>query len=159
MKKQTEDNFKKKIDDNFEKFGIVIMALALFAIILIRPILAHAECEPGDCGKAKHSEFFGNRMKTLHEDLKLSDTQQSAWNDFSEQLKPNEQPLKPDRSELTKLPTPERLDRMLSRVKERQQKMESHVQAIKSFYAQLSSEQQKIFDESFHPHRVEHEKH
>lgn len=158
MKKQTDDNFKKKLDQNFEKYGIVIMALALFAIIIIRPILAHAECEHGDWGKAKHSEFFDNRMKALHEDLKLSDSQQSAWDDFSQQLKPNEQAPKPDRSELSKLPTPERLDRMLSRMKERQQKMESHVQAIKSFYTQLSPEQQKIFDESFRPHRGDHEK-
>lgn len=150
---------RKCMTEKFEKYGVVLMALALFAFVLAKPMLAHAECEHGDWSHAQHREFFDHRKKALHDELKLAPSQEAAWNEFIDKSKPGEQRPKFDRSELSSLPTPERLDRMLSMMQMRQQKMESHVQAVKSFYAQLTAEQQKIFDASFRHHRGRHEKH
>ncbi len=149
---------KKPIGKDFEKLWVLIMALAMLAIIVALPIPAHAECGHGHWDKARQAEVFDQRMKTLHDVLKLSDSQEGAWHDFIGNLKPGERPLRMERSELSKLPTPERLDRMLSMMKERLQNMESHTQAVKSFYAQLTAQQQKIFDEKFRPYGGDHEK-
>ena len=58
-----------------------------------------------------------------------------------------------DRNEwqaLEKLPTPERIDRMQALHKQHSeamtQEMQTRAQAAKTFYAQLTPEQQKIFD-------------
>jgi len=49
---------------------------------------------------------------------------------------------------------------MMAHMKKRQERMESHIKSIKSFYAQLSAEQKKSFDESFREfeHKWHHEK-
>jgi len=39
---------------------------------------------------------------------------------------------------------------MLARMKEHQQKMETHLNATRTFYGQLNAEQKKVFD-GFHP--------
>ena len=56
---------------------------------------------------------------------------------------------KEDWAELSKLTTPERLDHMLARTKEREEQTEKRVQATKEFYSQLTPTQQKTFDTSF----------
>lgn len=145
--------------DNFMKYGILIMLLAAFAALVALPRLANAECEHGHWDKTRHSEFMEKRQNALHDKLGLSASQEGAWNDFIVKSKPNEHRTRPDWSELSKLPTPDRLDHMLAMMKERQQAMESHAEAVKAFYAQLTPEQQKIFDESFSLHKIEHEKH
>ena len=150
---------KKFVGDKFEKYGVLIMALALISTIIALPILAHAECDREDWGKARHSESLDKRKQALHDELKLSDAQEAAWHDYLEKSKPSGQHPEFDKSELSSLPTPERLDRMLLIMKARQEYMESHVQAVKSFYAQLTPEQQKIFDDSYGYHRGVHEKH
>jgi Spy/CpxP family protein refolding chaperone len=56
----------------------------------------------------------------------------------------------PDRAEMDKLTTPERLDKMRAMHKERMAEMEASMdkraEATKTFYAALSAEQKKTFD-------------
>jgi protein CpxP len=142
--------------DNLMKYGIIIMIVAAFAALVAMPLLANADCERGHWDKTRHSEFMEKRQNALHDKLGLSASQEAAWNDFIVKSKPDEHRTRPDWSELSRLSTPDRLDHMLAMMKERQQAMESHVKAVKAFYAQLTPEQQKIFDESFPPHKREH---
>jgi Spy/CpxP family protein refolding chaperone len=65
---------------------------------------------------------------------------------------------KEDWKEMSKLPTPDRLDHILARAKEREQRIEMRVQATKEFYGQLTPAQQKTFDASFQ-HRGHHKDH
>ena len=44
------------------------------------------------------------------------------------------------------LPTPERAERMLTRMKAHEAQMSAHVDALKTFYATLTPEQKKTFD-------------
>jgi Spy/CpxP family protein refolding chaperone len=75
---------------------------------------------------------------------------------------------RPDRAEMDKLSTPERIDKMSSLHKEHMAAMDAAMekrgQATKTFYATLSPEQQKVFDAEFakmgrhgeRDHRMDH---
>jgi Spy/CpxP family protein refolding chaperone len=140
------------------KYGIIIMIVAAVSALAATPLLANAECKHGHWDKSWRGEFMEKRQNVLHDKLALSASQQSAWDNFILMSKPGERPAKSEWSELSKLSTPDRLDHMLVRMKERQQEMESRAKSVKSFYAQLTPEQQKIFDESFAPARRAHER-
>lgn len=134
--------------------AMITVVIATFIAIAIAPLPANAECSHESWSKTKHSEFFGKRMATLHEELKLSEVQEKAWTIFIEKSKQNEQHPMLNQAEILKLTTPERLDQMLSMMKIRQQNMEAHAQTVRNFYSILTSEQQKVFDASFHAYRV-----
>ncbi len=53
---------------------------------------------------------------------------------------------RPDRAELAKMTTPQRLDRMQTRQAERSAMFAKRIDATRSFYAALTPEQQKTFD-------------
>jgi protein CpxP len=56
---------------------------------------------------------------------------------------------RPDRAEWEKLSAPERMEKQLALMKEREARMADRLAATKAFYAQLTPEQQKIFNENF----------
>jgi Spy/CpxP family protein refolding chaperone len=68
-------------------------------------------------------------------------------------LMDSEQPMTKAESmkskDMAKLTTPERAEKMLESMKERQAQQVEHVAALKDFYAVLTSEQKKVFDD-FH---------
>jgi protein CpxP len=150
--------FETNKPDSYVKYGIRILIPAAFVALIAIPLFARADCEHGYWDKAKHSEFFQKHEKELHDKLGLTATQETAWNAFVAKSRPGERPKKPEWSELSKLSTPDRLDRIQAMMKDRQQKMESRVQATKDFYAQLTPDQQKIFDESFGHRHHDHER-
>jgi protein CpxP len=57
------------------------------------------------------------------------------------------EPGKPE--DWAKLTTPERADKMMERMREHQSRMFEHLVALKDFYAVLTPEQKKTFDD-FH---------
>jgi protein CpxP len=138
--------------ENFFGYGMLAIVLVAFASLVAMPITANADCRHDHWDKSKYSEFIKSRQSELHEKLNLSASQEAAWNDFVVKSKPDEQKTRPNWSELSKLSAPDRLDRILAMKKDRLQTMESHIKAVKTFYAQLTPEQKKVFDESFlHP--------
>ena len=82
----------------------------------------------------------------LKEKLQLTSAQESAWTTFTTAMQPNKRPALPERGELAKLSTPERLDRMRALHAQHGTEMERRAEAIKAFYASLNPEQQKTFD-------------
>jgi periplasmic protein CpxP/Spy len=96
--------------------------------------------------EAHHAE----RMAGLKDKLKLAPEQEAAWNTFAEASQPGPRHMDADReamrSEFEKLNTPQRLDRMLAVSEVRRARMAERVAATKAFYAQLSAEQQRVFD-------------
>ena len=134
--------------------AMISVIIATFVVIAFAPLPANAEYSHKSWTKTKHSEFFDKHMATLHDELKLSDAQEKAWTIFIDESKSTDQAPIPSRSELSKLTTPERLDRMLSIMKVRQQNMVSHAQSVKGFYRILTAEQQRVFDASYHAFRT-----
>jgi hypothetical protein len=104
---------------------------------------------------AKRAE--AHRAK-LHADLKLSADQESAWSTFVEKTKPEARHARPDWAEISKLSTPDRLDKELSFAREGLNRLSARAATIKTFYAKLTPDQQKTFDAEFGPkhHRGGH---
>jgi 1,4-alpha-glucan branching enzyme len=63
------------------------------------------------------------------------------------------------REEFEKLSTPERLDRMQAMSEMRRARMTERAGAIKTFYAQLRPQQQRVFDAEAMPWRHRHDQH
>ncbi len=103
--------------------------------------------------EAHHAE----RMAGLKDKLKLAPEQEAAWNTFAEGSHPGPRHMGADReamrSEFEKLNTPQRLDRMLAVSEVRRARMAERVAATKAFYAQLSPDQQRVFDAEALPER------
>ena len=85
------------------------------------------------------------RAEQLKQKLQLTDTQLSAWDAFQKAMQPQAH-ARLDRAELQKLTTPERIDRMRTLREQRAAAADQRGAAVKSFYATLTPEQQKVFD-------------
>ncbi|MEJ8845342.1 Spy/CpxP family protein refolding chaperone [Variovorax rhizosphaerae] len=93
--------------------------------------------------QARHAQ----RLAALKAKLNLNAGQEAAWSTYTAAIAPPARPpQRPDRAELQKLTTPERIDRMQARQAERQAMFTQRADATKSFYAALNPEQQKTFD-------------
>lgn len=96
--------------------------------------------------EARHAQH----LTTLKEKLKLAPKQGAAWNAFAAAMQPGMRPVGADRqamrAEFEKLGTVERMDRMAAMAEARHAHMTERAAAVKAFYAQLTPEQQKVFD-------------
>jgi hypothetical protein len=101
---------------------------------------------------AKMAQMHAKHLADLKAKLKITATQETAWNAFAEAMKPPTDMMnkRPDRAEMDKLTTPERIDKMRALHKEHMTVMEANMdkraEATKIFYATLSAEQKKTFD-------------
>ena len=94
---------------------------------------------------AKHAEAFKQK-------LKITADQEPAWTAFQQSMQPKDRPdhARLDPKEMDKLTTPERIDRMRAMHAQRTAEMERRGEAVKTFYAALKPEQQKVFDQEHH---------
>jgi protein CpxP len=93
-----------------------------------------------------HSEM--NHQK-LHAALKLTPEQEGAWKKLMDSEPSMAKAKSANSEDWSKLTTPERADKMLEHMKEHQARQTEHVAALKEFYAVLTPEQKKTFD-NFH---------
>ena len=101
---------------------------------------------------AESVEHMAKRQAELHDKLRLSPAQESAWKTFADKLQATT-PAKPEAAPAAAMTAPERADRMVALLQAAQQRAAVRAQAIKEFYAVLSPEQQKIFDTQLQGHR------
>ena len=101
---------------------------------------------------AKMAEMQAKHLAALKAKLQITAAEEPAWTAFTSSMKPpmHDKSKMMDMAELQKLPTPERLDKMRSMRMDRMNAMNADMdardQAIKTFYAALTPEQQKVFD-------------
>lgn len=101
---------------------------------------ASAPPSPPPRGKRLH----GGKLK---EQLKLTEAQEAAWKQFTDAMHPPAPPAPPaEREDWSKLTTPQRLERIQELADKRHAEMRRRHDAIRTFYGQLTPEQQKIFD-------------
>lgn len=106
----------------------------------------------GKMDPAKMQVLMDKRNAALKASLKLSPAQEGAWSTYTAAMKlPTDLMAKrPDRAEVEKLPTPERIDRMkelrTKHMNDMTAAMDKRGDATKAFYATLTPEQQKVFD-------------
>ncbi|MFT4193979.1 Spy/CpxP family protein refolding chaperone [Ottowia sp.] len=115
-----------------------------------RPVAGkrHDRMDPAQ-RQQRMAEHRARRLAELKARLKLTPAQEGAWASFTAALQPPAQPARPplQRGEFAKLTTPQRIDLMAQRQAERATRMQQRGDATKAFYAQLTPEQQKTFDE------------
>jgi Spy/CpxP family protein refolding chaperone len=112
----------------------------------------------GDCGYGGHGGMMGGdpakmekmheqHLATLHDKLKLTAQQEPAWKKFTANNPMADKSARPDPAEMAKLNAPQRLEKGIEHMKTMETKMTEHLAALKEFYAVLTPEQQKTFDE------------
>ena len=101
---------------------------------------------------AKREAMVTKHLADLKTKLKITAPQEGAWTTFTAALKPpaRAEHTRPDRAEMEKLTTPERIDKMRAhraqRMTEMQAQMDKREEATKVFYTGLNADQKKVFD-------------
>ncbi len=110
-------------------------------------------------GRMGHMSYdkMKSRMATRQADLKaalkVTAAQEADWTTFTAAMMPPAENTvqRPSREDMVKLTTPERIDKMKAMRTEHHAKMslamDQRGEATKTFYAALTPEQQKVFDE------------
>lgn len=110
---------------------------------------------------AKMQAMQAKHQAAMKEKLKITADQEGAWSAFTAAMNnhPNWEKNRADRhAEMSKLTTPERLEKRKVMRAEHNAQMEKREEAVKNLYAVLTPEQKKIFDAQ-HPPGGRHEKH
>lgn len=106
---------------------------------------------PGPMMEKMHQHRMAKHEKSLQNlkaQLKLSPAQEPAWNAFAASMQPpTAHGPAMDRQAMSKMSTPERLDAMEAMRAKRIEQANARHSAIKKFYAELSPEQKKTFDD------------
>lgn len=106
----------------------------------------------GKMDPAKMQAWMDKRHAALKAQLKLTAAQEGAWTTYTAAMKPPADMMakRPDPTEMAKLSTPERIDKMKTlrtqHMADMATTMDKHGEATKAFYATLTPEQQKVFD-------------
>lgn len=96
--------------------------------------------------QARAKRHMDRRTADLKTKLKLSADQEGAWNSYVATMQPPASFPHPSRADMSKLTTPERLDKMRELRKQREADMDKRDDATRAFYATLNAEQKKVFD-------------
>lgn len=116
---------------------------------------ANHGCETqGQQNHGERSEQRAKHMSELKQKLHLSSSQAAAWDAFAKARQPGMHgmgmgkmgDMQAMRSELAKMSTPQRIDKMMAMSGMRHTQMLQRAEATKAFYGQLTPEQQKVFD-------------
>ena len=92
-------------------------------------------------------------------DLKLSSSQEQAWNDYVAVMNKEKGPRgdRPPREDFEKMSAPERLEKMLEGMRRHEARLQERLDATKTLYAKLSDSQKQGFDkESMMPRHHRH---
>lgn len=146
-------NLKKHLLIGVAAAGISLTALSSFA-------QAPAAGTRGADGRhaptpeqiAKFEQRRAKHEAALHDKLKITAAQEGAWKAFIGKLTPPRTtgavPTRLGKGEWSKLTAPERMDRRLDMMKKMEARLTERSAATKEFYAVLSPEQQKVFDQA-----------
>lgn len=132
---------------------VLLLAAGLLSANAAFPAPQPGGCEPMERWSAKpgqRAERLQEHRNRLHDALKLTSEQEGAWKKFTEATAPARPLAEMGRpQDWSGLTAPERADRMLAMARQHQERMASHVEALKAFYAVLSPGQKTVFDD-FH---------
>jgi len=109
----------------------------------------HGDAAGAQQRHAQWAEKAAIRQQKLHDALKLTAAQESAWNSYIAARKPQgERGQRPDRAAWKAMPAPQRLEQRIAMNKQRTEAMEARLASLNTFYAVLTPEQKKVFDDS-----------
>lgn len=98
--------------------------------------------------QAKRAEHMAQRQVRLHDALKLTAAQEPAWSAFQAAWKPGARMAHGERAKWAALPAPQRMEQRIALARQHIAAMETRLEALRTFYAVLTPEQKKVFDEN-----------
>jgi protein CpxP len=93
------------------------------------------------------AERHTQHLTELKSKLNLQAAQEPAWNRFTESMQHPARMARSERANFEQMTTPERLDQMQAMKAQRNVHMQQRSDAIKAFYATLSTDQKQVFDQ------------
>jgi hypothetical protein len=105
-------------------------------------------------GAARAAEAVSAELIRLHDDLKLSDSQEAAWRDYTIAIAPDPQQQARHRATtelLPLVPTPRRIALIEATIAQDAVDFRRQGAAVTAFYGKLTPAQQKIFDQDTLP--------
>jgi hypothetical protein len=133
-------------------FGSICLTAALSSGAYADENMHHHKYE----NEESRTEWRQNHLDELHTKLNLNASQEPAWKIYLGKIQSEKRPEHKDWEELSKLTTPERLDKIITMQSERLKAMKMHAMAVKEFYGKLSADQKTIFDLSMPFHKKGH---
>jgi Spy/CpxP family protein refolding chaperone len=96
---------------------------------------------------AKRAQFAAQRAAKLHDALKITPQQESAWTAFVASMQPPARAQSPaDRAAWASLSAPERAAKLIELQKQHVAQSERRLDALNTFYSVLTPDQKKTFD-------------
>lgn len=115
----------------------------------VRPMQPHDH----ERNRQRMTERRDRQMQTLKAKLQLRADQEGAWTSYQTAMQAPQTPQDWMRhSELEKLSTPERIDKINQQMAQHLEAMRKHGEATKAFYATLDDTQKNIFDKEMFAH-------
>lgn len=135
--------------NSYRKIAQAVLLVAGLGAFAAGSAMAGPGCDQMGGHRGHFAKMQERHHQQLHAALKLTPEQEPGWTKLMES-----EPVRPafsdeQRAEWAKLKAPERAEKMLEMSKARDARMTEHVAALKTFYASLTPEQQKTF-EDFH---------
>jgi hypothetical protein len=100
-------------------------------------------------GAAGAAQAVNAELIRLHDDLRLSDSQEQAWKEYTAAIAPDPQTQARHRATqalLPLVPTPRRIALIEATMAEDTRDFERQGAAVKAFYGKLTADQQRTFD-------------
>lgn len=129
--------------------GFTVLGMAAAHAQEAKPATKQHDARPNkEQFEARLADMYAKRQARLHDLLKLTAQQESAWASYQSAIKPAALDGKrPEHKPGEKLNAPQRLNLALDMTKKREALLETRVKAVTAFYAQLNPAQQTLFDE------------
>lgn len=92
-------------------------------------------------------KYHAQHLAKLHDKLKLTAQQESAWTKFAASEPMRGKLDRPNPAEMEKLHAPQRMEKGLEHMRAMETRMAEHLAALEELYTVLTPEQQKTFDD------------
>ena len=95
----------------------------------------------------RRQERRAQRLQQLKQTLQITPAQEGAWTTWVAAMQPQQRAQRPDRAAFRSMSTPQRIDAVRALRTQRAAEMDRRGEATKAFYAALTPEQKKTFDD------------
>jgi Spy/CpxP family protein refolding chaperone len=136
---------------HYRRLAKTLIFVSGLGVFVAAPAFAEMTCsEMNGQGNQheRHTKQMDQHHKVLHQALKLTPKQEPGWQRLIDSELPKATANAVQSIDWEKLTAPERAEKMLELTKIRQDLMAEHVAALKAFYASLTPEQQKAFEDA-----------
>jgi len=128
--------------------GAAVISLGSVAFAAQAQDTPHRQYAATKFDPAQMSERMDKRLQKLHDALKLNSSQEAGWQTYVAAIKADMPTARPDFASFKNLSAPEKLEKGIEFSKTHITQMENQLAALKTFYATLTPEQQKTFDQA-----------